>query len=245
MERAFPPEGAASVAVWNPESTGHALFATGIGVCGIAWGAHGVVALQLPEAQPGATRDRMLAGALRRRPGRYRACGDGADLPLVALQAVRGVQALLANRGADAGWGAEDRASPPAEPGEGAAVIAEMVDASTAGMGLPDLTDIVLDWHGVSAFHQQVYALTRAVGPGQTCSYASLAQALGGVGLSRAVGQALGLNPFAPVVPCHRVLTTGRQPGGFSGGGGVLTKLRMLEIEGAAWGGTRSLFEGL
>jgi methylated-DNA-[protein]-cysteine S-methyltransferase len=56
------------------------------------------------------------------------------------------------------------------------------------------------------------------------------------------VGQALGLNPFAPVIPCHRVLAAGAQPGGFSGGGGALTKLRMLEIEGAAWGGTRSLF---
>jgi methylated-DNA-[protein]-cysteine S-methyltransferase len=44
------------------------------------------------------------------------------------------------------------------------------------------------------------------------------------------------------VIPCHRVLAAGAQPGGFSGGGGALTKLRMLEIEGAAWGGTRSLF---
>ena len=61
-------------------------------------------------------------------------------------------------------------------------------------------------------------------------------------GAARAVGQALGANPFAPIVPCHRVLAAGRSPGGFSGGQGALTKLRMLEIEGGAWGGTQSLF---
>jgi methylated-DNA-[protein]-cysteine S-methyltransferase len=38
------------------------------------------------------------------------------------------------------------------------------------------------------------------------------------------------------------VLAAGRSPGGFSGGQGALTKLRMLEIEGGAWGGTQSLF---
>lgn len=59
------------------------------------------------------------------------------------------------------------------------------------------------------------------------------------------IRQALGANPFAPIVPCHRVLAAGGRPGGFSGGQGPLTKLRMLELEGAAWGGSRSLFEGL
>lgn len=48
------------------------------------------------------------------------------------------------------------------------------------------------------------------------------------------MGRALGLNPFAPVVPCHRVLAAGDRPGGFSAGGGALTKVRMLRIEGAA-----------
>lgn len=45
------------------------------------------------------------------------------------------------------------------------------------------------------------------------------------------------------VVPCHRVLAAGDRPGGFSAGGGALTKLRMLRIEGACPGGTPSLFD--
>jgi len=56
---------------------------------------------------------------------------------------------------------------------------------------------------------------------------------LGGVELSRDVGQALGRNPCPIVVPCHRVLAAGNKPGGFSANGGVVTKLKMLAIEGA------------
>ena len=110
-----------------------------------------------------------------------------------------------------------------------------------AGQAL-DLREVPLDMSGVSAFHQQVYAIARAIPPGQTRTYGEVAEQLGGKGLSRAVGQALGLNPFAPVVPCHRVLAAGDKPGGFSAGGGALTKMRMLQIEGACQGGTRSLF---
>jgi methylated-DNA-[protein]-cysteine S-methyltransferase len=47
------------------------------------------------------------------------------------------------------------------------------------------------------------------------------------------VGQALGRNPFPIVVPCHRVLAAAGRPGGFSAYGGVATKRRLLEIEGA------------
>lgn len=105
-----------------------------------------------------------------------------------------------------------------------------------------DLREVPLDMSRISPFHQQVYALARAIAPGTTRTYGELAEQLGGKGLSRAVGQALGLNPFAPVVPCHRVLAAGGKAGGFSAGGGATTKLRMLEIEGAAMGGTLPLF---
>lgn len=47
------------------------------------------------------------------------------------------------------------------------------------------------------------------------------------------MGQALGKNPFAPIVPCHRILAAGRKMGGFSAPGGLVTKQRLLEIEGA------------
>jgi methylated-DNA-[protein]-cysteine S-methyltransferase len=52
----------------------------------------------------------------------------------------------------------------------------------------------------------------------------------------------MGHNPFAPVVPCHRVLAAGNRPGGFSANGGAQTKLRMLAIEGALSAGTLPLF---
>ena len=56
---------------------------------------------------------------------------------------------------------------------------------------------------------------------------------LGKPGAARAVGQALGRNPFPIIVPCHRVLAAGGRMGGFSANGGVATKLKLLAIEGA------------
>lgn len=99
-----------------------------------------------------------------------------------------------------------------------------------------DLSHLVLDMTAVPPFHQRVYALARRIPPGQTLTYGELARQLGEPGAARAVGQALGANPFAPVVPCHRVLAAGRGAGGFSAHGGTRTKLRLLEIEGAHFG---------
>src|SRR6185295_11733246 len=64
-------------------------------------------------------------------------------------------------------------------------------------------------------------------------SYGEIAARIGAPGAARAVGQALGKNPFPIVVPCHRVLAAGRKTGGFSAAGGVATKIRMLALEGA------------
>jgi methylated-DNA-[protein]-cysteine S-methyltransferase len=50
--------------------------------------------------------------------------------------------------------------------------------------------------------------------------------------MARAVGQALGQNPWPIIVPCHRVLAADGGMGGFSAPGGVATKRKMLEIEG-------------
>ena len=136
------------------------------------------------------------------------------------------------------------RVAPGAAQSLPSAEVLAAVDGIRALLaGVPrDLRDVVLDMAGVSPFHQRVYAIARAIPPGQTLTYGDVAEALGDKALSRAVGQALGANPFAPVVPCHRVLAAGGRSGGFSAGGGALTKLRMLEIEGAAIGGTPSLF---
>lgn len=107
-----------------------------------------------------------------------------------------------------------------------------------------DLLDVPLDVERVPAFHRRVYEITRAIPPGRVLTYGEVARRIGEPGASRAVGAALGANPFAPVVPCHRVLAAGGRSGGFSAEGGADTKLRMLEIERAQFGDTPGLFDG-
>lgn len=108
-----------------------------------------------------------------------------------------------------------------------------------------DLRDIALDMDGLPPFNRRVYEVARGIAPGDTLTYGEIAQRLGEPGMARAVGQALGRNPFPIVVPCHRVLAAGGGTGGFSAPGGVNTKLRLLAIEGASLNGTRSLFDDL
>lgn len=129
-------------------------------------------------------------------------------------------------------------AGPPLQVRGAAARIAALLD----GVG-DDLRDIELDMSGVSPFEARVYELVRGIAPGETLTYGEVAARLGEPGAARAVGRALGRNPFAPVVPCHRVLAAGGRPGGFSADGGVVTKLRMLQIEGARIGATLGLFD--
>jgi methylated-DNA-[protein]-cysteine S-methyltransferase len=107
-----------------------------------------------------------------------------------------------------------------------------------------DLSGIALDMERVPPFHQRVYEVARTIPPGSTSTYGEIAQRLGDRGAARAVGQALGRNPFAIVVPCHRVLAAGGRVGGFSASGGITTKLRLLAIEGAHADPQRNLFDG-
>ena len=107
-----------------------------------------------------------------------------------------------------------------------------------------DLSAIALDMDQVPAFHRRVYEVARAIPPGMTLSYGDVAARVGAPGAARAVGQALGRNPFPIVVPCHRVLAAGGKIGGFSAQGGVVTKRRMLAIEGAQLNGAKPLLDG-
>ena len=125
-------------------------------------------------------------------------------------------------------------------PAEVAAVLAE-VQALLRGEQV-DLSSVRLDMTGVPEFHQRIYALVRQLQPGQTTTYGELARQVGEPGAARAVGQAMGSNRFAPIVPCHRVLAANGATGGFSARGGVHTKLQMLAIERAAPNGQPSLF---
>lgn len=94
------------------------------------------------------------------------------------------------------------------------------------------LDAIALDLRDVPEFHREVYAAARRIPSGRTVSYGALAAALGKPGAARAIGQAMGKNPFPIVVPCHRVLAANHATGGFSAHGGVGTKARLLAVEG-------------
>lgn len=226
---------------WDAVQTGHALFRTRLGVCGIAWGAQAVVALRLPEPSLEVTQMRLLEHARQRREGLWPQAQAPGDLSAQALQAVAGVQWLLAGR--------QETREPEGSarwPDAPAPVLGDLrsllsLNRWSAHSGLPLLDDVVLDWHGVPDFSRAVYQLALAIEPGQTRSYGELADDLGGKGMARAVGQALGANPFAPVVPCHRILAAHGARGGFSANGGTRTKLQLLEWEGAALGDGISL----
>ncbi len=129
----------------------------------------------------------------------------------------------------------------PAQP----SVQAAMDGVIALMQGQPiDLLDVQLDLSGLPAFHQRVYDVTRRIKPGHTLTYGEVAAQLGEPNAARAVGQALGSNPIAVIMPCHRVLAAGGRSGGFSAHGGVITKLRLLTIEQAQIGAQQGLFDG-
>ncbi len=107
-----------------------------------------------------------------------------------------------------------------------------------------DVSSVALDMDAVPPFRRRVYEAARTIPPGETRSYGEIAARLGAPGSARAVGQALGRNPFPIIVPCHRVLAAGGRPGGFSASGGVATKLRMLALERLAAGAAAPAVEG-
>ncbi|HTV21308.1 MAG TPA: methylated-DNA--[protein]-cysteine S-methyltransferase, partial [Polyangiaceae bacterium] len=116
--------------------------------------------------------------------------------------------------------------SPPPAVSRAIAEIGALLEGKPSNLG-----SIELDMRALPPFHQRVYDAARAIPPGSTLSYGRLAEQLGSPGSARAVGQALGRNPFAIIVPCHRVLAANGKVGGFSANGGITTKLRLLAIE--------------
>ncbi len=173
---------------------GFALFETGVGRCGVVWGARGIRALLLPETRAQALRAKLVA--------RFPEAAES-EPPAAVQRAIDRIVTLLRGE-------------------------------------VADLNPIELDMAGVPPFHRRVYEHARTIAPGKTLTYGEVAARIGSPGSARAVGQALGKNPFAIVVPCHRVLAAGGKIGGFSAPGGAKTKLKMLKIEQAQ----QSLFDG-
>ncbi|HAH32265.1 MAG TPA: 6-O-methylguanine DNA methyltransferase [Elusimicrobia bacterium] len=82
-------------------------------------------------------------------------------------------------------------------------------------------------------FQQAVWRTCMKIPKGQTRSYKWIAEQIGRPGAMRAVGSALGKNPFAPIVPCHRVIKSDGTIGGFSAPGGLASKRQLLQKEKA------------
>lgn len=101
--------------------------------------------------------------------------------------------------------------------------------------GVPqDFADVRFDFSGVTPFQRRVYEAALAVKSGHTSSYGAIARQLElPPSASRAVGHALGQNPWPLLVPCHRFLSSTGKLTGFSAPGGVKTKVRLLALEGA------------
>ena len=100
--------------------------------------------------------------------------------------------------------------------------------------GGEDFADVPLNWESVTPFQREVYRAALNIKSGQTATYGDLARAIGQPpGASRAVGTALGQNPWPLIVPCHRFVGAGGKMTGFSAHGGIATKLKLLAIEGS------------
>jgi len=119
----------------------------------------------------------------------------------------------------------------PAAPPPPVAAAIVRITAFLAG-AKDDFRDLGLDFSGLGAWERNVYEEARAIPAGTTITYGTLAARTGDPSLARAVGQALGRNPWPIVVPCHRILAAGNRIGGFSAPGGSVAKERLLRMEG-------------
>ncbi len=92
---------------------------------------------------------------------------------------------------------------------------------------------VLLRMKDYTPFRQAVWRACMLIPEGETRSYKWIAEQIGRPGAARAAGTALGENPFAPVVPCHRVIRSDGTLGGFSAPGGPGAKRRLLKKEKA------------
>ena len=81
-------------------------------------------------------------------------------------------------------------------------------------------------------FQLKVWSYLRKIPRGSLKTYAQVAKAIGKPRAVRAVANAIGKNPYAPKIPCHRVIRSDGSLGGYSGKGGLKTKRFLLKKEG-------------
>ena len=80
-------------------------------------------------------------------------------------------------------------------------------------------------------FQIKVWNYLKKIPKGEVRTYLQVAKAIGKRKAHRAVANAVGKNPYPPKIPCHRVIRTDGSLGGYSGKGGIKTKLRLLRSE--------------
>ena len=80
-------------------------------------------------------------------------------------------------------------------------------------------------------FQIKVWNYLKKIPKGEIRTYLQVAKAIGKPNAHRAVANAVGKNPYPPKIPCHRVIRTDGSLGGYSGKGGIKTKLRLLRSE--------------
>jgi methylated-DNA-[protein]-cysteine S-methyltransferase len=131
-----------------------------------------------------------------------------------------------------------------AAPADVPAFVTAAVDGITSlfAGGAAELRWVPVDERGVDEFRRAVYAATREIPAGATRSYGEIARTIGRPDAARDVGAALARNPTPVIVPCHRVVAANGALTGFSAPGGLATKRRMLELEGAPGYGQQLLF---
>jgi methylated-DNA-[protein]-cysteine S-methyltransferase len=121
---------------------------------------------------------------------------------------------------------------PDAPPPAVAHVIAD-IQRYLAGERI-DFSPVVIDLSDIDLFRRSVYEAARAVGWGRTATYGELARQVGHPDAARDVGHAMGRNPVAVIIPCHRIVAAGSKLGGFSAYQGTFAKERLLALEGNA-----------
>lgn len=91
---------------------------------------------------------------------------------------------------------------------------------------------IKIDKNIGTEFQKEVWRELLKIKKGEVVTYKELSKKIGKVNSARAVANAVAKNPFAPEIPCHRVIRSDGKLGGYSGKGGVKTKLKLLKEEG-------------
>ena len=109
----------------------------------------------------------------------------------------------------------------------------------------PDFSEVSLDAGRVPGFNRRVYEFACSIPRGETRTYHEAAKALGASGAAHSVAQAIARNPYMLIVPCHRLLEADNYADRLSPYGGVISKRRLLALEGAHPVASKTLFEVL